>query len=322
MEAFADSEEEYHMPADEDEQEEEKVKKNDKKQKRKKYNEALSSEEEDDDDSADKEEKFVMGFRRKKFRSDEEIDALLSIYNEKAHGEDDSEEDAVINMTAADFFGRPSSKYLASRKKAGQKQLHKPAERGNREYLEFDDHDGDSWGEQNLDHDDNDDLGWNAGPSGFDSDATADDNDSVNMDDAKQVQGNNNSETKGDMNQQSLKKLKLEEQTKQLESELLAEKPWAMRGETSGSARPLNSLLEETPQFEVSSKVAPIVTKEHSESIEAVIKQRILAEDWDVSCLCLLSFILTYFDFHLCLRIDVMVKLPFLSPFFANYSNF
>jgi U3 small nucleolar RNA-associated protein MPP10 len=300
MEAFADSEEEYHMPADDDDQEEEKVKKNDKKQSKKKYNDTLSSEEEEEEnDSVDKEEKLVMGFRRKKFRSDEEIDALLSIYNENDHGEDDSEEDAVINMTAADFFGRPSSKYLASRKKAGQRHLYKPAKRENREDLEFDDNDGDSWGEQNLDNDGNDDLGWNAGSSGFDSDATADEEDTVTKDKAKPAQGNNNSELKGDMKQQSLKKLKLEEQTKQLESELLAEKPWAMRGETSGSSRPMNSLLEETPQFEVSSKVAPIITKEHSESIEAVIKQRILAEDWDVSCLCLLF--LTYFDFHLCL---------------------
>ncbi len=36
----------------------------------------------------------------------------------------------------------------------------------------------------------------------------------------------------GEKDQQTAKKVKLEEQTKQLESELLAEKPWAMRGET------------------------------------------------------------------------------------------
>ena len=78
---------------------------------------------------------------------------------------------------------------------------------------------------------------------------------------------------------------------------MLAEKLWAMRGEASGSARPLNSLLEATPQFEVNSKVAPIVTKEHSEGIENMIMQRIILEDWDVS-----SHICRSFNAYLCIK--------------------
>lgn len=264
-------EEEYHMPADEDDTKEEKTKKNDKKQK--KSYERFSSEEEED---VDEEEKLVMNFRRKKFRTDEEIDALLSLYNENANEEDGSEEDAIINMTAADFFGRPNSKYLENRKRSEGKQPYASTQRGNKEYLEFDGDDDGSWGEHN---DDNEDHEWNNYPNGFDS-SVHDDDSSANGE--KPLEDSKNITMKGEKHHQSLKKLKLEEQTKQLESEILAEKPWAMRGETSGTARPLNSLLEATPQFEVSSKVAPIVTQEHSESIEAVIKQRILAEDWDV----------------------------------------
>jgi U3 small nucleolar RNA-associated protein MPP10 len=278
MEAFADAEEEYHMPVDEDDAKEEKTKKNDKKQKPKKSYERFSSDEEDDNDE---EEKLVMNFRRKKFRSDEEIDALLSLYNENANEEDDSEGDAIINMTAADVFGRPNSKYLENRKRTEDRQRYTFTQRVNRDNAEFDDDDG-SWGEQK---DDNEDHEWNNNRNGFDSEDAANDYDS-SADAEKPLGDSKKIIKKGEKDQQTLKKLKLEEQTKQLESEVLAEKPWAMRGETSATARPLNSLLEATPQFEVSSKVAPIVTQEHSESIEAVIKQRILAEDWDVSSAC------------------------------------
>lgn len=273
MEAFADSEEEYHMPTEEDDTKAEKTKKSDKKQK--KTYERFSSEEEED---VDEEEKLVLNFRRKKFRSDEEIDALLSLYNENTNEEDGGEDDAIINMTAADFFGRPNSKYLENRKRSEGRQHYASTQRGNKEYLEFDGDDDGSWGEQN---DDNEDHEWNNNPNMFDSFVHEDDDSSAN--DEKPLKDNKKNITKGEQHHHSLKNLKLEEQTKQLESEILAEKPWAMRGETSGTARPLNSLLEATPQFEVSSKVAPIVTQEHSESIEAVIKQRILAEDWDVS---------------------------------------
>merc|ERR1712087_328557 len=69
--------------------------------------------------------------------------------------------------------------------------------------------------------------------------------------------------------------------TEQLEREALAEKPWQMVGETKGTKRPVNSLLEATPDFECATKMAPLITVDHTISIEEMIKQRILAEDWD-----------------------------------------
>jgi len=74
---------------------------------------------------------------------------------------------------------------------------------------------------------------------------------------------------------------KIQAQTEQLEKELLAEKPWQMTGETGSTTRPVNSLLESTPEFEVASKIAPAITVEHTADLEEVIKKRILAEDWD-----------------------------------------
>ena len=63
--------------------------------------------------------------------------------------------------------------------------------------------------------------------------------------------------------------------------EMLAEKPWQMTGESSATARPVNSLLEATPEFEVVNKMAPVITVQHTENLEDVIKRRILNEDWD-----------------------------------------
>ena len=62
---------------------------------------------------------------------------------------------------------------------------------------------------------------------------------------------------------------------------MLAEKPWRMTGEAKGEQRPKNSLLKSTPDFEVATKMAPIITVEHTQSIEEIIKKRILEEDWD-----------------------------------------
>ena len=68
----------------------------------------------------------------------------------------------------------------------------------------------------------------------------------------------------------------LSEQIASLEQENVAEREWAMRGETNARARPLNSLLEEDLEFDQISKVVPVVTEESSLSLEEKIKKRIL----------------------------------------------
>ena len=88
-------------------------------------------------------------------------------------------------------------------------------------------------------------------------------------------------ETNQNTSNYSKRNKKLEERTKELEKDLLAEKPWHMIGETKSTQRPTNSLLEVTPTFEVATKLAPIITVDHTISIEEMIKRRILAEDWD-----------------------------------------
>jgi U3 small nucleolar RNA-associated protein MPP10 len=71
-------------------------------------------------------------------------------------------------------------------------------------------------------------------------------------------------------------------QMDRLEDEMVGDKPWALKGETKSSSRPVNSLLQEHLEFELARKPevltqAPEVTNE----IEALIRQRVLDLNYD-----------------------------------------
>lgn len=66
-----------------------------------------------------------------------------------------------------------------------------------------------------------------------------------------------------------------------LERENVANKPWALSGETLAPARPENALLEEDLDFERAGKPVPVITNEVNESIEELIRRRILANEFD-----------------------------------------
>ncbi|KAA8909909.1 hypothetical protein TRICI_004294 [Trichomonascus ciferrii] len=70
-------------------------------------------------------------------------------------------------------------------------------------------------------------------------------------------------------------------QIKQLEEENVAEKHWAVKGEVKAKDRPENSLLETDLNFERTSKPVPVVTQEFNDSIEELIKKRIMNYDFD-----------------------------------------
>lgn len=66
-----------------------------------------------------------------------------------------------------------------------------------------------------------------------------------------------------------------------LERENVAKKPWALTGETVAPARPENALLEEDMEFERAGKPLPVNTQEMSESIEDLVKRRVLNSEFD-----------------------------------------
>lgn len=73
----------------------------------------------------------------------------------------------------------------------------------------------------------------------------------------------------------------LQEEIARLEQENVDRKDWTLMGEAGAKARPENSLLEQDLEFENTAKVKPVVTEETTQSLEDMIKQRILEGRFD-----------------------------------------
>ena len=74
---------------------------------------------------------------------------------------------------------------------------------------------------------------------------------------------------------------KLGKKIRELEDKNVGDKPWQLTGEVSSRERPVNSLLEATLEFEHATRTAPVVTEEHTESLEEMIKRRIRDANFD-----------------------------------------
>jgi U3 small nucleolar RNA-associated protein MPP10 len=231
----------------------------------------------DDDDNDDEEDAGLLYRtevqRRRKYRDDEDVEALYKLYEAPQEGDDgdDDDEDGAIDMTAAEMFGDPNPKYFHKWK------------RRNRAESEHDDDDN-SWKDYHSERERSGEAaGWNDDDSRGrqkSRNLRSEHEESPDVSgDTKEGLGFPKKRDPKRTKEASVDKLAL--QTRLLERELLAEKPWQMKGEAASTSRPINSLLESTPEFEVASKLAPTVTLEHTESIEETIKRRILNEDWD-----------------------------------------
>ncbi|KAI1207364.1 Mpp10 protein [Annulohypoxylon truncatum] len=77
------------------------------------------------------------------------------------------------------------------------------------------------------------------------------------------------------------RQVKLAEEIRKLEAANVAKREWVLSGEAQAADRPMNSLLEEDLDFEHVGKPVPVITAEVSESIEDMIKRRILAQEFD-----------------------------------------
>ncbi|CEJ93125.1 hypothetical protein VHEMI08738 [[Torrubiella] hemipterigena] len=74
---------------------------------------------------------------------------------------------------------------------------------------------------------------------------------------------------------------KLADEIRKLEAASVAKREWTLSGEATAVERPTNSLLEQDLDFEYVGKPVPVITPEVSESIEDLIKRRILAQEFD-----------------------------------------
>ena len=77
------------------------------------------------------------------------------------------------------------------------------------------------------------------------------------------------------------RQVNLANEIRALEAANVAKRDWTLAGEARAADRPINSLLEEDLDFERTGKPVPVITNEVSEDIEALIKRRILARDFD-----------------------------------------
>ena len=279
MEAFADEEEEmlpneaFGEPAPEDSETMEDRKKNLPHLRGRAGNDG----EEEDEDFNEIEKLMEPTARRKKYRDDEDINVLATLYAEIDEDGDSDEEDAV-NLSAADYFGQP--------KEPSKDYLRKVKEEKQKKTTINNDSDADSWDDHNFKEEGDN---WRDDDDGKVEDEDEDeemDNNTSNNKDAEES-GEDEENERGSaaeiskLSAYAERSNKLEAMTKNLEKEALAEKPWQMLGESSSKKRPENSLLENTPEFEFATKMAPVITQEHTESIEETIKRRVLAEDWD-----------------------------------------
>ncbi|OAA53008.1 U3 small nucleolar ribonucleoprotein Mpp10 [Cordyceps fumosorosea ARSEF 2679] len=74
---------------------------------------------------------------------------------------------------------------------------------------------------------------------------------------------------------------KVAEEIRKLEAASVAKREWTMSGEANAVDRPTNSLLEQDLDFEYIGKPVPVITPEVSESIDDLIKRRILSQEFD-----------------------------------------
>ncbi len=228
--------------------------------------------------------------------------------NDKKGFEDDEESGVVdaSTMTAADFFGKPSKKLMHKYKakhdakvkvKNGWKggkgggNVKKPKAKsftGGNDDDSWDDHnfedDGMDWKEddgdaEEGDDEDYDDVKKGGGASG--GDQNDDDEDYKEEMSGEGREDGIARDGKRKLSAHEMRSQKLQEQTLRLERDMMAEKPWKMMGEARGTNRKVDSLLESTPEFEVAFKPPPILTPQHAADIEAMIKKRIVDEDWD-----------------------------------------
>eukprot|EP00055_Hartaetosiga_balthica_P009660 m.39034 g.39034 ORF g.39034 m.39034 type:complete len:529 (+) comp6833_c0_seq2:119-1705(+) len=122
-----------------------------------------------------------------------------------------------------------------------------------------------------------------------DEEENEDEEEEADDDDGEENEDDNEDDDDGDddaVNIESLSKfekqqLEMREEIRKLEEENLAKKPWQLLGEARAGERPENSLLEEYVDFENLTVPAPETTEEATKTLEDMIKQRIVDNNFD-----------------------------------------
>ncbi|KAK2797031.1 U3 snoRNP protein [Onygenales sp. PD_10] len=99
--------------------------------------------------------------------------------------------------------------------------------------------------------------------------------------DSDDPSGTGSKSKEGSQSTHEKRRAKIMDEIRRLEATNVAKKEWMVSGEAKGADRPLNSLIEEDLEFERVGKPVPVISSEVSDDIEALIKRRILAKEFD-----------------------------------------
>jgi U3 small nucleolar RNA-associated protein MPP10 len=66
-----------------------------------------------------------------------------------------------------------------------------------------------------------------------------------------------------------------------MEAALVAERPWALKGEVGAQTRPVNSLIETEVEYDHATRPAPVITDEHTQTLEDLIRVRVRDAAYD-----------------------------------------
>lgn len=163
------------------------------------------------------------------------------------------------NVMYADFYAPPAQKAGKNKKKRGRPNPHNFPEKQKESEADIDENVEGTMARVHRDlFEDDDDVESNGDLSDLDP-----------------------SDPKSRRSTHERRQAKLAEEIRKLEAANVAKREWQLSGEARAADRPLNSLLEENLDFERAGKPVPIATAEVSEDIEALIKRRIIAGEFD-----------------------------------------
>ncbi|KAF2677266.1 Mpp10 protein [Lentithecium fluviatile CBS 122367] len=190
-----------------------------------------------------------------------DLEALDSDDDELEDGDmDDMGDTNANNIMYADFFAPPAKKAGRNKKKRGRPNPHNFPSAAD---------------PQNNKPDEGD---MEATMSRVHRDLFEDDDDAESDGDLTDLDP---SDPKSRRSTHERRQAKIAEQIRKLEAANVAKRQWQLAGEARAADRPINSLLEEDLEYERAGKPVPVITAEVSEDIEALIKHRILAGEFD-----------------------------------------
>jgi U3 small nucleolar RNA-associated protein MPP10 len=216
---------------------------------------------------------------------DDQVMDDMDLIAEEMYKDDESDEEADVDgdgesshrYMAKDFFGAQTSATRGI--KAAKKRRDEEDDEDDEEEEGDEDFDGeDDFDEAMIDENyEGDDIDDDEGDDDVDvEDGELDEGEDIDDESGDEIDGADGQGPSVPLTSYQKRKQKLLAEQATLETELLQPKQWQMKGESKGKDRPVNSLLEMTADVERASKPTPVITLEHTSTLEDMILKRVI----------------------------------------------